>query len=538
MKKVSFHVIFAMTINFALFFSLNAWAQAPSIEWQKCLGGVYHEEEYSFQQTSDSGYIIAGYTFSNDGDVTGLHGIPNWYSDYWIVKIDSARNIQWQKCLGGTEEEVAYSIRQASDGGYIIAGYTNSSDADVTGNHGNNDYWVVKLDTAGNIQWQKCLGGMNGERAYSAQQTSDSGYIIAGYTQSNDADVLGNHGYYDYWIVKLDTVGTIQWQKCLGGTNEDMAKSIQQTADSGYIVVGYTLSNDSDVTGLHGTAGSYADCWVVKLDTAGNIEWQKCLGGTKNDEAESIQQTTDGGYIVAGHTNSEDGDVIGLHSIPYYYCTDYWIVKLDTAGTIQWQKCLGGTSNDVAYSIQQTSDSGYIVAGYAGSADGDVSGNHGYDDYWIVKLDTAGNIEWQKCLGGDDNDRAKSVQQTTDGNYIVAGDAGSNNGDVANNHGGYGVADYWIVKLTFSPVDVEDINSFSDVKVYPNPFSDFINIDFPEGYPRGDIKLMNLLGQIVLQKNLQNGKNLLSGINIPVGVYILWIQDSNDVLSKSIVVKE
>jgi hypothetical protein len=294
------------------------------------------------------------------------------------VKLDASGNIQWQKCLGGTGDDRANSIQQTTDGGYVVAGRTYSNDGNVTGNHGSDDYWVVKLDASGNIQWQKCLGGTSWEYASSIQQTTDGGYVAAGYTRSNDGDVSGNHGDWDYWVVKLDSSGNIQWQKCLGGTSWDEAYSIQQTTDGGYVVTGYTTSNDGDVSGNHGGE----DYWVVKLDSSGNIQWQKCLGGTGDDRANSIQQTTDGGYVVAGYTYSNDGDVSGNHG-----GRDFWVVKLDASGNIQWQKCLGGTNWDEAYSIHQTTDGGYVVAGRTWSNDGDVSGYHGGNyDYWVVKL--------------------------------------------------------------------------------------------------------------------------------------------------------
>jgi hypothetical protein len=349
-------------------------AQAPAIEWQKCLGGTADDFANSIQQTSDGGFIVAGETRSNDGDVSGNHG----KSDAWVVKLNSLGDILWKKCLGGTGNDYARSIQQISDGGFILTGYTNSNNGDVSGNNGYYDAWVVKLNSSGDILWQKCLGGTYDDYARSIQQTSDTGFILAGYTFSNDGDVSGNHGFSDAWVVKLNSSGDIIWQKCFGGTNEDYAYSIQQTSDSGFIVAGYTFSNDGDVSGYHG----YFDYWVVKLNSSGDIEWQKCLGGTYYDYAYSIQQTSNGGFIVAGSTNSNNGDVSGYHG---YF--DYWVVKLNSSGDIEWQKCLGGTNNDYANSIQQTSDGGFIVAGYTESNDGDVSGYHGGDyDAWVVKL--------------------------------------------------------------------------------------------------------------------------------------------------------
>jgi len=357
-----------------------AFAQ-PSIVWQKCLGGSNKDKAYSIQQTSDGGLIIAGFTESDDGDVGGYHG----RSDYWVVKLDSSGDIEWQKSLGGRFGDYAYFIQQTVDSEFIAAGKSYSNDGDVSGNHGSGDYWVVKLNSSGDTVWQKCLGGSGTDAAYSIQQTLDGGFIVAGESGSIDGDVRGNHGMWDYWIVKLDSIGDIIWQKSLGGGDEDKAYSIQQTLDGGFIVAGESKSNDSDVSGWHGGFDGYGnplpDYWVVKLNSAGDIEWQRCLGGSGADVAYFIQQTSDSGFIIAGWSSSNDGDVSGNHG-----GIDYWVVKLDFVGNIEWQRCLGGSGADIAYSIQQTIDGGFIVAGYTESNDGDVSGNHGSADYWIIKL--------------------------------------------------------------------------------------------------------------------------------------------------------
>src|SRR6185295_5666939 len=258
----------------------------PSIEWAKCLGGNSDDFGYSVQQTIDGGFIVAGSSMSNNGDVSGNHG----YHDVWIVKLDSAGNIIWQKSFGGSAGDFAYSIQQTLEGGFIIAGWSNSIDGDVTGNHGNDDYWIVKLDMSGALVWQKSLGGSGNDQARSVQQTTDSGFIVSGFSFSNDGDVSGNHGYGDYWIVKLDTEGNLEWQKCLGGSANDQAHSISTTTDGGFVVAGYSFSYDFDVSGNHG--GS--DYWIVKLSSIGNLEWQKSLGGSDNEQGYSIQQATDG----------------------------------------------------------------------------------------------------------------------------------------------------------------------------------------------------------------------------------------------------
>ena len=242
----------------------------------------------------------------------------------------------------------------------------------------------------------------------------------------------------DFWILKLSSEGTLEWQKSFGGSLSDGAQSIQRTEDGDYIVACFSDSNDGDVTGNHGER----DFWIVKLNSAGAMEWQKSLGGSSYDIANSIRQTLDGGYIVGGSSASSDGDVNENKG-----SFDFWIVKLRCAGNIEWQKSFGGGSRDSVKSIQQTSDGGYIAAGDSSSSDGDVTGHKGYQDIWIVKLDASVNLEWEKTYGVAGSDGANAIQLTTDGSYIVAGYTNLKSGDVTEHFGSY---DYWIVKLTSS----------------------------------------------------------------------------------------
>jgi hypothetical protein len=460
MKKI---VSLLLTSPLALVFAGIVCAQpAPAIEWQKCLGGTRSDGAESIIQTSDGGFAIAGQTQSADGDVSGKHGAAT-FNDAWVVKLGSNGTIGWQKCLGGSNDDYAHSIIQTSDGGFAMAGDTHSFDGDVSGNHGIDDAWVVKLSSAGAIQWQKCLGGQDHDGAYSIIQTSDGGFAVAGWTYSTDGDVSGNHGDVDAWVVKLSSSGAVQWQKCLGGTNIDLANTIIQTSDGGFVMAGFTFSNDGDVSGIHGPG--LADIWVVKLNSSGAVQWQKCLGGSYNDIAHSIIQTSDGGLAVVGETLSTDGDVSGNHG-----SWDVWAVKLSSTGAVQWQKCLGGTDRDEGKSIIQTSDGGFAVTGMTFSPDGDVSGIHGpgFDsaDLWVVKLNSSGAIQWQKCLGGTDGDWAESIIQTSDGGFAAAGLADSPDGDVIGNHGGSG-SDAWVVKLA-SPTAATDqlsgiVNTYTQV---------------------------------------------------------------------------
>lgn len=418
-------------------------AGAPAIEWQKCLGGTGNDYSYSVEQTSDGGYVLGGLTYSVNGDVTGNHGL----FDYWVVKLNSTGGMEWEKCLGGTWGDYLRSVCQTADGGYILGGFSFSSDGNVTDNSGQSDYWIVKLNSTGDLEWEESYGGSQYDDAYSIRQVSDGGYIVAGSTTSSNGDVTGNHGTYDFWIAKLNGGGGLSWQKCLGGSEADVAYSIRQVP-GGYVVAGMSRSNDGNVTGNHG--GS--DFWVAEITDAGGIAWQDSYGGMANEEAFDVNLTTDGGYIVAGYTESDDGNVTGNHG-----GSDFWVLKLSGVGTIDWKRCFGGTGDDKAYSVAQTGDGGYVVLGYTGSMNGNVSGKHGSHDYWVVKLSPDGALEWQKCLGGSSGDFGYCIGLTDDRGFVVTGKSSSNNGNVTGNHG---ADDYWVVKLA-EPVIIPSVSSIT-----------------------------------------------------------------------------
>ncbi len=424
-------------------FAIVTLVAQPNIEWQTTLGGTDSDAANDVEQTADGGYIVAGVSRSTDGDVTVNHG----WMDYWVVKLANDGTIEWEKSYGGTNHDIASDILQTSDGGYIVAGRADSEDGQITDHRGSTDFWVVKLTSDGMIEWEKSLGGSGSDYAYAIYQTSDGGYVVGGASDSQNGDVTGNHGDYDYWVVKLASDGALEWEKSLGGSKDDFLYSIEQTSEGGYIVAGKSQSQNGDVTGNHGGGNFVHDYWVVKLSNIGEIEWEKSLGGTDHEVAYSVRQTSDGTYVVAGFARSTDGDVTGNHG-----GWDYWIVKLATNGDIEWQKSIGGTDDDLAHSIQITNDGGYIAVGSSKSTWGEVTGNHGGQDFWIVKITSTGEIDWQKSMGGSNAETAFSVQQTDEDGYIITGQTQSNNGDVSGNHGSN---DYWVVKLGPCGVNTE-----------------------------------------------------------------------------------
>ena len=428
MKKILFTLICLQ--------SVFTFGQAPAIEWQRTYGGSLNDGVNDMIVTPDNGYIIAGYTASNDGDVSLNKGT----TDAWVIKLDVSGNIVWEKTYGGSKVDAIYSIIPTDDDGYVFAAVSHSNDGDVSLHYGSelpSDYWIVKLDEFGNILWEKSMGGTGIDTPVSIKQTPDGGYIVAGHSSSDDFDVSENKGDADCWLVKLDSSGNILWEKSYGGSLYDYATDLQLTSDNGYILAAYVRSNDGDVTGHNGGTTDY---WIVKLDEFGNILWEKTLGGTNSDVAISIGETTDGNFIVAGYTFSNDGDVTAN-----YGGADFWIVKLNsTTGNIIWEKTFGGSGNDIARDVKQSSDGGFVVVGFSNSSNGDFSENYGDDDWWVMKLDGLGNVIWKKILGGSMKERIYTFQLTSGGSIILSGQSKSNDGDLTENKGG---DDIWVVKL-------------------------------------------------------------------------------------------
>jgi predicted secreted protein len=361
----------------------------PELEWSKTFGNLGDDFGDSVQQTSDGGYVIAGFTESY-----GAGG-----EDVWLIKTDSNGNKTWDKTFGGTSDDAGWSVQQTSDGGYVIAGSTSSYGA------GGEDVWLIKIDSNGNKAWDKTFGGTSFDDGESVQQTSDSGYVIAGSTSSYGA------GEGDVWLIKTDSNGNKVWDKTFGGTSDDAGWSVQQTSDGSYIVAGFTES--------YGAGGE--DVWLIKTDSNGNKVWDKTFGGTSFDDGESAQQTSDGGYVIAGFTESYGAGG-----------EDAWLIKTDSNGNKIWDKTFGGTSDDAGWSVQQTSDGGYIVAG------GTSSYGAGGEDVWLIKTDSNGNKVWDKTFGGTADDDGISVQQTSDDGYVIAGVTGSY---------GAGNEDVWLIRL-------------------------------------------------------------------------------------------
>jgi hypothetical protein len=425
MKNSILFFSFALCCLYSVVCPIGMPSAQAQTQFQLAIGGAGGDRAYSIIRTTDGGYAMAGYT---DSFVGGNF-------DMYIVKLDSSGNLQWSRTVGGTGIDVAYSIIQTTDGGYAVAGYTGNPNLGVF-----SDFYIMKLDAGGNLQWSKAIGGRGINVSYSIVQTTDGGYAVAGYT-----NVTGNG---DFYIVKIDASGNFQWSRTVGVITDDKAFSIIQTTDGGYAVAGETTSFG---------AGSY-DMYIVKLDAGGNLQWNKTVGGGQSEEANSIIQTTDGGYAVAGYTMSFAAGI-----------RDMYIVKLNSSGTLQWSRTVGGTNYDQAYSIIQTTDGGYAVAGYT------MSFGAGNADMYIVKLDAGGTLQWSWTVGGTNDEFGYSIIQTTGGGYAVAGFTYSF---------GMGNDDMFIVKLDASGNTCSNMTSPSSITgsggtlgspttiIFPQTFSD------------------------------------------------------------------
>ena len=359
---------------------------------------------FAVQQTSDGGYIVAGRTVGYDGVV---------------LKLNNAGDLEWRRTFDGSGMDFLSSVQQTTDGGFVAAGNVGSGVLGIDHRPGLIDLHVVKLDGDGNTEWQKLYGGSDYEGGGWIWETSDGGFVLAGWSESTD--ILGLENREGCYVVKLDADGTIEWQQMYvhGGSGEGHVHSIQQTADGGFVVVG--LSESTDIAGVENNGER--DCYVAKFDADGNTEWQGLFGGSGRDEGLSAQQTADGGFVLAGWSESTD-----IPEAENSGERDCYVVRLDGDGSIQWQGMYGGSGSDEGASAQQTADGGFAVTGWSDSTDFSGVENTPTGPY-IMKLDGDGSVEWRQVYGDGtiewqhyyNGGGIHSIQQTNDGGFVVVG---------------------------------------------------------------------------------------------------------------------
>jgi hypothetical protein len=413
-------------------------------QWERALGGTDDDSAVALVSAPGGGILIGGHSRSAVG---GRKSAPQYGDfDFWVLDLDKNGTTRWEQSFGGSALEFLTSLRQTRDGGYLLVGESDSgaSGNKTTGSNGDRDFWVVKIDSTAGKQWEASLGGDRSEQFPVAQLNSDDSLVVGGYSDSGTSGNKTTPGFggYDFWVVKLGSDGTLQWDQSLGGDSDDFLSVIRESGDGGYVLGG---SSYSDISGSK-TAPAYGffDFWVARLDAAGNRLGDQSYGGTGDDILVDIQSAADGGVVVAGYSNS---GVSGNKTAAGYGGYDYWIVKLDSAGNKQWDHAFGGTGQDVLTRLQATSDGGFLLCGYSESgADGNKTApGFGRADFWILKLDANGDKQWEQSFGGSGDDVLFSVRQTSDGGYIFGGYSDSPL-DGNRTTEGHGLADFWVIK--------------------------------------------------------------------------------------------
>jgi hypothetical protein len=445
-KKQTYYMLIVFLIT-SFFINCSKDTNAPivqnsevEIEHIKTLGGSKNESAQAVTKTTDGGYAILGYTQSKDGDITNK---SNESYDYWVIKYDTTNQLQWQKTYGGSGDDRGADLVQTSDGGYAVIGKSKSNDFDVSENAGFDDFWITKLTENGAISWEKTYGFAGSDTPNSIIQTNDNGFLLTGVLDVSASNGQGNrqttmsqrHAGGDYWVIKLNANGEREWSNYYGGSFTDTAYDAIQTEDDDYIIAGSSDSNDVDISN---TNGGY-DYWVIKISSTGSLIWEKSFGGSEIDEARAICQTSDGNYLIVGDTRSDDLDVSQTNG-----AADLWLIKITPEGTLLWEKTMGGTNFDVGRSISKTQDNGFLISGSSRSNDGNLTTNKGQNDAWVLKIDRAGDLEWQKSIGGSETDFFNAVVELNNQTIVAVGDSNSSNEDISENKG---FTDLLILKL-------------------------------------------------------------------------------------------
>ncbi|TVZ56437.1 hypothetical protein OD91_1722 [Lutibacter sp. Hel_I_33_5] len=406
----------------------KAPAFSGKIEQIKTYGGSKNDLANAVTKTVDGGYAVLGYTQSNDGDITNKTSED---FDFWLLKFSTLNQPQWNKTYGGTNDDRGSDIIQTKDGGFAILGYSKSADKDVALNAGFKDYWVAKLNSSGTILWQKSFGFSGNDAGISLIETSDNGFLITGVLDVSASNGQGNskiarrHAGGDYWAIKLTANGEKKWSKFYGGSFTDTPYGVVETDDAGFIMVGSSDSNDVDIKANKGTY----DFWVIKVANDGTLIWEKSFGGSEIDEARAITKTHDGNYLIVGDTRSSDQDVSTNKG-----GADLWVIKIDLDGKIIWEKSFGGSSFDVGRGVRKTQDNGFIISGSSRSSDNKLI-NNGQNDALVLKIDSNGNLVWSTTVGGFEIDFAYDATELNNGTIIAVGESNSSDRDISVNKG-------------------------------------------------------------------------------------------------------
>ena len=361
-------------------------------------------------------------------------------TDIFLSKINLSGTVLWTRTYGTNADDYAHAVIPSHDQGVIICGFTR--DSVTQGTHGGFDVLLIKADSSGNQQWMKFYGGSGNDGDHFAEiiQTQDLGIVCITGSASSDGDLDTNYGSTDYWLFKTDSAGNLLWEKSFGGSDDEDGHNLLPMPDGGYIINGHTASNDVDVSGHHNPGSGIHDGWILRVGPSGNILWQKCIGGTGFELVNQMVMDDSGRIVMIGYTASTDGDIAGNHGM-----NDVWIVKMDTvSGSLLYSEVYGGMGDDYGLYLLKQAGGSLKFGGYSNSSTGDVTGNHGNFDYWVCSPDQTGGVIWGNCYGGSSNDRIGGIRQSTENGIICYGFSNSSDWDVLGNHGLY---DCWVFQI-------------------------------------------------------------------------------------------
>ncbi|MGA7303555.1 MAG: FlgD immunoglobulin-like domain containing protein [Rhodothermales bacterium] len=480
--------VFSLVAAALVTVSTTSAVRAQDTLWTVTFGGMEDDYGYAVSQTADGGFILTGETYTRP--TAGP-------SDLWLIKTDADGKTQWERTFGSGLYDRGYSVRQTFEGGYIVAGSMDTPNV-------SSNVFIVRTDANGDTLWSKTFGNrFTIDSGQSVVQTADSGFAIAGWirTPTNNDDL---------YLIRLDTVGTTLWTKLVGGSGRDRAYSVEETAEGGFVLAGETASAGETPAG---------DIWIVKTDSAGNVEWQKNYGYQSYDVAKSVVQTRDGGYMVAG--TIQDGGYDG------------WLLKTDAMGDTLWAKRFGSIYSDEIDSIEQTSDGGYAFTGQTG-----MNG-----DLWVGKTDADGDLDWERSYGGNGLDNGFSIEQTSDGGLVIAAYTSSF---------GAGKYDAWLLRIgpVSTSIEAETPDVVSGMALYPNypnPYSMSTRIEYSFEKPTyAQLAIVDIRGRVVrtlVDGFQESGRRAVewdgttsAGIRVPSGAYIYRLRSNRETSARMMMV--
>ncbi len=529
-------------------FNITVTGQTFIKQWDIRLGGSSTDRVGDFIQTRDSGFILAGISSSR---ISYDKTQPNWDTtntsyDFWVVKTDALGQKQWDKRFGGTYVEHFGAVVEVADG-YIVGGTTESGQNGNIGfpmvdtSLGKGDYWIVKIDMQGSVVWERRFGGLRSDDLNDIAVSANGDILLAGSSASHASgsksqDNWGDYKDTDYWAVLLDAFGNYKWDKRFGGTLYDYLNTVAATDDGGFLLGGVSLSDISGNKTEPNRSGQTftPDIWLVKIDADGNLQWDKTLGGTLSDNLSDVAKTADGGFLVGGtSTSGIGGDKTQANYSGSY--GDWWIIKIDALGNKVWDKVYGGIAADDIKKIVQAADNGYLISGISNSPiSGDkTESNLGAIQGWLVKIDAAGQKQWNKTIFLADNIYFAYAIETFDGCFAAAM-------DITEGIGGYNTHpnrdsildfDYWMLKFCMDDaIGINDPDN-SIGPLYPNPTTGKLTIQTSAA--SYSFQILATDGRVLMQNPVKQQANLDIDVStLPAGLYFLQLWDGTQQVVK------